>query len=67
MALSDNDFLLFDHGSVLILRPDSDAARDWVDDNLPDDALWFGGGVAIEPRYIGPIVDGIADAGLSLS
>lgn len=59
------DFRVENHGSVCLLKPVTQAAKDWVGDHLPDDAQWFGGGVAIEPRYLDAILSGIDDEGLT--
>jgi hypothetical protein len=37
-----------------------------VDDHLPADATWFCGAVAVEHRYIGPIVGGAIGDGLAV-
>jgi hypothetical protein len=59
------DFSVYHHGSISTLVPRSDAGREWIEENLPDDAQWFGGGVAIERRYLSPILIGIeVEAGL---
>lgn len=59
------DFDFADHGSVILLRPLSDGATDWCDDNLPD-AMWLGGAVAIEPRCFPDILEGIRDEGFNM-
>jgi hypothetical protein len=64
--LATSDFLLANHGSVLILHPLTDDAREWVGENIPDDAMSWGRGVVIEPRYWEPIEHGILDAGLTI-
>lgn len=61
------DFAIAHHGSICILTPLTKEAKVWVDDNLPDDALSWCGGVAIEPRYVDSVIDGIATDGLSLA
>lgn len=55
------DFILANHGSILVLTPTSDAGRAWRDEHLsgPETQTW-GRGVVIEPRYWPPIADGIA-------
>lgn len=59
-------FALVDHGSIAILTARTQAARDWIAENMPAHAqTWSGGGVVIEPRYALPILDGIDDAGLT--
>jgi len=61
------DFILIDHGSITILRGATDAAKDWISDNLPDDALTHAGGVVIEPRFIDAIVSGLLADNLTIS
>ena len=53
-------------GSIFILTPVSEEAVAWVADNLPEDVTTWAGGVVVEPRYIGPIIDGIKNEGLTL-
>jgi hypothetical protein len=60
------DFTIHDGGSIVLLRPVSNAARDWADTFLPPDAQTLGPSIAIERRYIGDIVEGIIDAGLTI-
>jgi hypothetical protein len=61
------DFLVADHGSIVILTPFTPAGNDWVAEHLPEDAQRWSRGVAIERRYWPDICDGILDAGLSLT
>lgn len=60
------DFSFCNHGSICTLTPLTDAGREWVAENIGDDAMSWGGGVVIEPRYCADILDGIEAAGLSL-
>ena len=59
-----SDFQLTDHGSIWLLNPVTKAAQEWVADNIPDDAQRHGNAVAIEPRYVDNIVEGVSGAGL---
>lgn len=59
------DFQADNHGSIIMLTPETDAARDWCADNLPDDAQMFGNAFAIEPRYFGDIAAGLLADGLT--
>lgn len=61
-----NDFILQDHGSISLLTPITEAAREWVAEHLPEDAPIFGLSFAIEHRCVEPILHGIADAGLTV-
>jgi hypothetical protein len=54
------------HGSIWLLRPVSDAGRNWLAEHL-DDAQWFGGAVAVEPRYVEDIVEGASLDGLEVN
>jgi hypothetical protein len=64
---ASNDFVLADHGSILVLTPLSDEAKDWAGDHLPADAQRWARGVVIEPRYWPAIQNGIGCAGLSIA
>jgi hypothetical protein len=61
------DFRVENHGSIFLLRPLSKEGEDWAKSHLPDDAQTFGNAVAVEPRYINDIVNGICDDGLVVS
>jgi len=50
--------------SVYLLRAESDAGQVWIDEHISEDAMRFGGGVAVEHRYIRDIVDGMLTDGL---
>jgi hypothetical protein len=60
------DFEVRNEGSIWLLRPVSQAGRDWAGEHIPADALRFGGAIAVEHRFIGDILDGIAGDGLSV-
>jgi hypothetical protein len=59
------DIIYQDHGSIILMIPETDAARDWVAENLPADAQTFGAGICIEPRYFGDIAYGAQEDGLT--
>ena len=60
------DFSLYDSGSILLLTPMSDEAKDWVKEHLPEDIRTFGRGFAVEPRYMNDIMDGLTSEGLTI-
>lgn len=66
MKIATPDFDVIDSGSIVLLRPNTAAASAWCDEHLPEDATWFGGSVAVEPRYISDIVDGAISDGLTV-
>jgi len=59
------DFWIHNHGSLCVVRPKSDEARAWIEDNVGEHTVWSGGGVVVEPRYLAPIIDGITESGMS--
>lgn len=63
------DFKLFNSGTVILLTPTSAAGQKWLKENIDlHQALrWGQCSIAIEPRYVEPLVDGICADGLSLS
>lgn len=61
------DFTVQDHGSIVILTPQTPEAQGWADEHLPYDGRWFRNGFAIERRYFEPIYDGITADGLTIS
>lgn len=61
------DVTICDHGSIVMFAMNSDAAFDWADDHLGDDAIWLGNMVACEPRYAPEIADAMVDDGLTIA
>lgn len=52
------------HGTIVLLRPIDDEAQAWLDESLASDAQFLGNAVAVEPRYVLPILQGFqADGG----
>ena len=63
----NTDFAVSNHGNVIILYALTDAAEQWAEDHLPGDVMMWGqNGYVVEPRYIGDILAGIVDNGLTL-
>ncbi len=49
------------HGSVLLVRPLTEAALAWLTENT--DGTWFGDALAVEPRYVCNLVAGMRESG----
>ena len=58
------DFAISGGGTVYLLHPLTRAARTWLAEHLPVDAMRLGNAVAVEWRSIGAIVGGAIGAGL---
>lgn len=50
------DFTFENHGSIWLCRPQNDAAREHLEDNVSEEAQWFGGALVVEPRYVDELV-----------
>lgn len=59
-------FLVRDHNSIAILIPVTSAAADWMARHLLPDYQRWAGGVAVEPRYLPPILRGTVADGLEV-
>lgn len=49
------------HGSVSLVRPQTDAAREWLQEHT--DGQWLGSALAVEPRYLDDLLAGAYEAG----
>ena len=62
------DFTVSGGGSIYIVEPLSEDAKDWVDENVGLEAWqWWGNGFTVEHRYIGDLVEGMLSDGLVLA
>jgi hypothetical protein len=59
------DFTLENHGSIALLRPLTQAARQWVEHNVSQEGFQpFWPSVVVEPRFAPDILHGISGEGL---
>jgi hypothetical protein len=54
-------------GTIFVVHAQTEAGEQWIDENLPDDAMSFGGGIVVEHRYIDDIVAGMRADGLTVA
>jgi len=55
------------HGSIMLLSPDTQAARDWIEAHIDtEEAQFWAGALAVEPRYLDPILEGLREDGLRI-
>lgn len=61
------DYQLENHGSIYLLRPLNQECLKHLQDNVSDEAIWWGGGesaaLVVEPRYLENLVNLLADNG----
>ena len=67
--MSAPDFRFENHGSIVIMHALTAAAQEWVESNVQYESwqMWGRKGVALEPRCVGALIEGIVEDGLSLS
>ena len=59
MATIDKHFDIFDGGSVVLITPISEEAREWVSENVSlEPWQWLGGGFSCEPRMVEGLLEG---------
>ena len=55
------------HGSVALVRPMTVIAKEWIDGNVTLESWqWFGGAVAVDPRYLDDLLMGMMGDGLRI-
>jgi hypothetical protein len=57
------DFQFSDHGSLWLCTPKDDAALEHLRENVSGEAQWSGNALAVEPRYVGGLIDSLRDNG----
>ena len=57
------DFTVEDHGSIIIVQPLTAPCREWLQENT--DGQWWAGGLAVEPRYVDDLIDGMMSEGFA--
>ena len=60
--MTDFDFQF--EGTISVLTPKTNEAREWVASNLQGEIQYWGKGVVIEHRYVSDILNGVMEAGL---
>lgn len=58
------DVLAANEGTVFLFNPLTARAKEWIDDNVQPDALWFGTTLVCEHRYAWALAQGMLDEGL---
>lgn len=58
------DVLVRSEGSIFLLTPMTDAAREWISNHIPEDAQYMGRSLVVEHRYVADIVAGMQSDGL---
>lgn len=60
------DVLVQNEGTLFLFCPLTSQGKEWIDEHVQSDALWFGSALVVEHRFACGLAQGIKDAGLSL-
>jgi hypothetical protein len=60
------DVVVSAHGSLFLMEPRTGVGREWILDNVADDATWFGGSLVVEHGYAESLVRGMQGDGLEV-
>lgn len=55
------------HGNIFLFRPNTDRGRNWLTENVSDDAQWFGPALMVEHRYARELASGLIGEGLKVA
>lgn len=58
------DVSVQNHGTIHLVIPETDAAREWLEQHT--DAQWYAGGAAVEPRYTVLMLQGMRHYGFDV-
>lgn len=60
------DVIVDNQGSIVLLRPETNAAKEWLAEHIHVDAMHFGPSLVVEWRYADDIIDGMKRDGLEV-
>jgi hypothetical protein len=58
-------FTIEDHGSIVLVRPLTPDVATWLQENVDEQAQWFGAALVVEPRYVEALVEGLVEQGFA--
>ena len=61
------DAYVENHGSIMLVRPTTSAATEWIEEHVSEEAMFFGSALVVEPRYVENLVGGMTEAGLEVA
>lgn len=65
--MASRDFTIEAHGSLFLLIPHTQEARELVAEKIVDDPLTWAGGIVVEQRYIIDLVTGLREEGFRIN
>ena len=63
-----SDFTISDQGSIFLIRPLNDPARQWLDENVVSELWqWVQGALCVEARFASDLLKEIEEAGFEIT
>jgi len=63
-----SDFQITDQGSIFLIRPLNEAARQWLDENVVSEPWqWVQGALCVEARFARDLIIEIEEAGFEIT
>jgi len=60
------DVLIENHGTIFMVRPQTEKAKTWLEEHTGPDTQWFGEALAVEHGYVMQLAEGMQEAGLKV-
>jgi hypothetical protein len=60
------DVSVQNEGTIFLFTANTDIAREWISENVQEDAMYFGGSLVVEHRYAAVLARSMADDGLTI-
>jgi hypothetical protein len=61
------DFRIMHHGTISTVTPLTNRCKAWLDEKVEAEGWqWFGDQLAVEPRYVDQVVEGMIEDGLMI-
>ncbi len=65
-SMNSADVTIQNEGSICLAHLNTDAAREWVSENVSDESQYFGQALVVEPRYLDNLIAGMCESGLTV-
>jgi len=60
-------FDIENHGTIVLVRPLTPDVKTWLEENVEEAAMWYGGALVVEPRYVEALIEGLIEEGFVAS
>jgi len=65
--MAQTDFTVQNEGSIFLLHPETEKAKEHLIEHVAEDAQWFGDSLVVEHRYIADLVETLKENEFTVS